>query len=832
MLALFSSSPAKCFSIAIFANLLLLRSVSGVDDTDVIKWVGDHSPASWFAYGDSNLGKHHLYFDVDLYRGEHVQVHCPAYSDYHTVLKPLDENMFYNTDAFHHKLNAIDEGGHYHYLSRWKINISEAFDCLTVKELPNEKWTISYLGKPTYLTMETLYFDCIATSDSGTLHTATVKLNIMPEYYLENETEEHIDFNTKAFSPDDTPFTYFKFPRSGSTLHLKCETKGTWSAALKDPYISGTQTMITKETYVINFDEQYFIGWLTDVSFLYCDQLGLGHFVMITQSNGKVLGVFWSHTMESSQPGMLKANFDVKKHLLLNFYCGSHCDKMYPKKIPQEFLVDGSSKLRHDQLLGNLGVIRRSPKSMTLDFSRYYSYSYYEAAWYSNETLSAAHSVIFSLNPACDFSNANSLDMDSKTCSVFLTTGKDVIIRGAKSTLGKLHMLPDSYSLFYWRKVQNPEAAWNEHTFERVTVTRRGVATSQDDHILKNASVVTFTVGTFDSPLYYIWSHNMDDDGKEADKILKVYFAHSSYLVKPDMNLPTNARGNIRGNTPYNSKVYHIVNRGAKGLKFSCSYFFESDYDAEYVLHPQGKNLIYSDVGTTHADLTEIPTVQFHEEFAVAGVSMYKVPESIDNYDFEMKFEPDKIIMAVYKQPLFFICARKDFDKSKHSYLVIGIDPFYQQERIYGCGTRPEFFLNKDGQTNSEHHCEFTLDDDKTVGFFCPMPIPSHFLEGDQKQWAPASDDPIATTNPYKNMVQCYDRTTYLQRLVGFKVDIGMFASPRDVGEVRSLWIFNNGQFIKNGKVAISKVICYCFNTEGRSVASIAVSSHFKKLAT
>ncbi|GBE62344.1 PA14 domain-containing protein, putative [Babesia ovata] len=826
-------SLANCFAIAILGNVMLIHFVSGGDDTHVRKWVGNNFSSMWDAIADSMAGKHHLYYDIDLYMGERIEVLCPSYDGHKSVLKPLDEGMFYSSDAFQSKLDVTDADGNYHPLSRLKINISDGFHNLSIKKLQDEKWEIMFPKKPTYLTMETLFFDCIATSDSATLHTATLKLNIMPEYYGGKGTQEQINFLTNTFAPDGARGTYFKFPRPGSTCFLTCKAEEKKSTSPKGLFISGTQKSKVQKTHMIDYEEEFYGKKLHDIAFEYCDTFGFMVLVIILQDETQVVGANWLAPQHDTHE-VLKTKFNTLESAVLNLYCGNHCNDMYPKNIPQEFIVDVSWTLRVHQFLNNLIVIRRSQKSITVDFSRYNSYRFHEANWYSSTSVvSFAHSVDFTINPVCDFNNPESLDMDGKTCSVHILKGHTIIIRGANINDDDIYMLPAEGDGFFWRKVTKPEMAWNDHTFERVKTESPAAETFDELGPTAGSYGLKFNdVTTTYNPLYYIWSKSTEDDGKNPDKIAMVYYADAAYIVKPDMDLKMDGSQKIDGNSPAGSKMYHVVSRGDKGLHFRCSDFFNSDGGAEYILYPQGKNLIYSNVENRLADPTKIPTAQFQEEYATAGVSMYKAPESTKKYDLEIVFERDKVIFALYKKPLYFICARKDWDKSKHSYVIIGIDPFYQQKRIYGCGTKPEFFLNNEGETNSEQNCEFTIDDNRTVGFFCPMPIPSHFLEGDQKKWAPADGDAIATTNPYKNMIQCYDRTTFFQRLFKWKVDIGLFATPHNVGEVRSLWIFNRGQFIKNGKQAITQVICHCFNAEGRSVASIKVSPEFRKMAT
>ncbi|GIX65539.1 BmGPI8, Sexual stage antigen, Pfam s48/45 [Babesia caballi] len=423
--------------------------------------------------------------------------------------------------------------------------------------------------------------------------------------------------------------------------------------------------------------------------------------------------------------------------------------------------------------------------------------------------------------------------MDGKTCSVFVSPKDFLIIRGITHDKETLNLLPLDQDKQVFKKLTEKGSPWNipklevsnPDGLEPVKLTKEGTNLTH--------ALYQFAFENIDhNPRYYAWSKDKKQGkGLHYDKIMAVHLSHNWITTGMAGELLISSGHEMVYKVPNKAQFYSLITRGSTGIKFNCSQFFKMKDGGAYKLYPEGKNTFFANVenGKLHPD--KIPTMLFHEEFATTGVSIYKAPESEarSTFDLELKYDSGKAIWALHKKPIYFICAKPDWDVKTDSYAVIAVDPFFQLHPIYGCGTRPEFFLNNDGNRNTDKSCNFTLDGERTIGFFCPTPVPKHFLQKDQDQWKPADSDDFATENPYHKMVQCYDRSTTLQKILKPKVDIGLLTKPKSVGELRSLWIFSRSQFLRQGQDPILHILCHCFNVKGEVEASIAVSSGFRK---
>ncbi|ORM40539.1 uncharacterized protein BXIN_2042 [Babesia sp. Xinjiang] len=795
----------------------------------VSKRTGSISLGYWLDSVPLEVHEKHIYFDIDLYENETVSVGCPYLTE-DSYLDPLDEMMFYHTNAFQSAASTDDDGSYpKHRLKRKISDVVEMLDVTKIDGTP--EWQFSFVGEPYNYGIERLYFDCIDNSGGKRVHTASVQINVMPTYHT-IKAEENLDFTTTKYSPDGIYAVYVKYPRPGTSLSVTCH-----DFALSGNYgMDHRQSSITMEgvsevgvTIVMDFAQDFECSASSHEGSEVCRNRGKYLLYLICE-------ILHSNTMVDA--GSLAKNMDETSEQSINpenhmihFYHPENAKDIEPPDFPEALILNSNTPTRVKDFAFNVNATRKAEKYSAIDVSLYYTYRSHAASFIVKQsagTYSMKYNIKFVA--VCDFTNIDYLDADGKTCTVFVSSDESVTVRGARKDDPHIDVLPWNDPTMILEKITEPENKWDSNIFKMTKPPKAQlvkVATAPS-HTGDGGFLFSFT-SISHNPRYYVWLKGDFVDGMQYDKIIRVYMADVSLHGKTDGSQDIRSEHLIDGNVPEKGKFISFVRRGTNVLYIRCNKLFKDPGKTEFVLYPEGKNTFFANVEDTVKDPHDIPISQFQEEFATYGVSIYKSPEAKDGIDLEFVFDTDNAIWATYKRPIYFICARKDYDLKKHSYAVVAVDPFFQHRRLYGCGTKPEIFLNNEGKRNTETRCSFTLDGKRTVGFFCPSPVPEHFLSGNQSQWAPSKAKSNVNSNPYHIMIRCYDRSKRFQKIFKPKVDINFFEKLASVGELRSLWIFSRGQFIREGRKPLSLVLCSCYNTEGKNTASIYISPGFRK---
>ncbi|GFE53945.1 dock180, putative [Babesia ovis] len=793
----------------------------------VIKWVGNYKEAQWLAETEGDFEDNYIYYDIDLYYNESIDILCPSIPDQEPRLDPIDEGLCYNIDTFQNVGKGMDDdNGEVSY--RIKRKIKDIAGNLVVKKMDDiGSWQISFVGEPYHYGIETLYFDCTIEQSEETILTATLKVNVMPLYYAIPSTDKTLDFN-KTHSPYGTPIVYFKYPRHDTTLDVSCSGGATaFGLAGGSLFRSRRGEVASSKTLKLDFrNKSNIVRWNNDQSVI-CVDVKYKIFQLIRQTSTKVKEIYWLENFADTNAGNLRLT--PIEHKIAYFYQEINQITLTPRTCIQHFLWDMTVTLKAESFVNDFKYTWHSRNLAILDLSQYHTYRLHNALCASRNKRQSTITIPFFA--VCDFDNPDSLDLDGKTCSVFITNNDYVIVRGVMSKGHPLTLTPDKDAKMHLKNDTPPDTNWDETLLKvEKAVDIDEIKLTNTPNTSANEVFLKFEVkGVSHNPRYYVWHEGSFDEHVQHGKIIAVHFCHDYILFQNNADRLKYGGSKIKGQEPGTTKIFSLVIREGENARFHCKDLFSDAKNTEFVLYPPGKNTYFVNVEDNKADISTLPTSQFQEDFATYGVSIYKSPEAMRDANIQFEYTPDAKIWAIHKRPLYFACVPKVYDPLKNSIGFVGIDPYYQPGSLYGCGTRPEFFLDDEGKRNTKKHCDFTLSRDFKVGFYCPTPIPQHFLDGDQSQFSPPEDSDITQTNPYHTMMKCVDRSTRIQNLLKPRETIDIF-EPMSVGEVRSLWIFSQHLFWKNGKQVANRILCTCYNTKGERVASIYISAGFTKV--
>ncbi|KAK1939681.1 hypothetical protein X943_002275 [Babesia divergens] len=811
---------------------------SGESETYVHKYVGNSTLGRWnklLPHADDNL---YFHYDIDLYNYETVEILCPFSKNGDTYLDPIEERMFYTTGFIHDDAVAAKHFPRY----RFKSKISAVIDTIRIKGPgSNGEWSISFIGEAKHKQIETMYFDCISLVDGIKTYTATVQINVMPHYEAIKKMER-IVIDAHPWLTPSMNLMYYKYPRHGTILNVICKSserliKGSKQHIVdKEQVNDGSVIPHDIHSYIFQFNNLTPGALKTSSPHSYCDDVTKNTFALIQQDRTDVITFDW---MDSLSDDMAKDYKDKKmfSHPFIIFCNDYSATAIIPIDCPRHVALQNDHIVPIHTLMGNLNYTRYSKSYSALDSSQYYSHRKHSTYCKHEDTAKYIDSPIgFEFPAVCDFNNAFSLDSNGITCSIFVSPQDHVIVRGYTYEEMQPALSDEKSTGRILRKVKNSDGGCEDCFFTSIEDESDANLIVEESKEKKfEETIINFKYSEITyNPRYFAW---YDEDVEENEtsrpkRVMAVHLSHSVVIPQLDGSLKIQD-GKVDSSKPNGCRYFSIPMQGIWKLHLKCSDFFDNSRAGDKIkLYPEGKNTFFPSVESGKVDPKELEVKEFQREFASHGISIYKAPETLHNNDLQLVYDEGKGVWAERKSPAYFICAQENWAAESGSYAVIALDPGYNLDRLYGCGTRPAMFLNNENKVNSDTSCDFTLDNKRTIGFFCPSPIPDHFLKGDQQKWAPATDGSSATTNPYKNMLRCYDRSTAFQRFSKSMVDLKLFDAPQEVGEVRSLWIFRRHHFIRKGQSPILRVMCQCFEMDGQVTATIHLSSGFRRYGT
>ncbi|KAK2197819.1 hypothetical protein BdWA1_000822 [Babesia duncani] len=811
----------------------------------VIKGFGNNLQ-NYSPFNFTNAG-HSIYkhFDVDVYQHEIIEIKCPVINKNIPELYPLTKNEYYTRGAYMKSTNVLGKK-----VPRQTVDVDKLRKSLSFKQLSNSgHWRIERNGKYVPMKIWKIYFDCLCNDDKGELmRTATIQLNILPDVDKLMGTLETVIFNKEELAPPNLELYYYKAVRFGANIGVKCHKGRSKFFMLK----YGKATSIPKETSVIHpatkieytfallpddasissHDNTAIIDLTSSLSQLYwrnvviggvtCDGSGYrGDFYFIHPqyfynskfginarsnkdilSNSHKVGNDYFLTLFTDYPPHSIATIHIPNILRISEeFKWNVCDpSMKATKITNSLVVFDIMRrsnykrrtiLVHKNVTGGNNVYIEFPVSSIMRYN-----DEVPVNGIGDSLISQINSIVFvdilmdkkrTLLPSTEHGTTIRIDDKKNSCEdCYYKTEKSITSISIK----------ESSALEY-----------------RVTYECQ----------------ITETYKT--NPIYVLWdetkSHGFNGVLKPLFGI-RIYWYHHKIAVKDEKATMWN-NGKVDFNDISTSYFYNIEILPNSKIHFSCKEFFKNisnDDSASLKLYPEGKNVMFKQIEDINMDpRIGKNVVNVDEAFGTKGLAIYKKPETPDKVDMTITLANDKIVLGEHIQPFYFICAydvgSKDWEKNRKPVAVIGVDPIFNQEKIYGCGVKPELFYNKEGKRNREKTCEFELDDSKTIGFHCPSMVPDHFRKGDQTKWAPLREE-ATSRNPYETMVRCFDSSNGLtiDKLESHEVEL--FDRPHSSGEVQSLYIFTK-ELLWDAGDDITRVTCYCLDKSGSAKAIITV---------
>ncbi|KAK1444617.1 hypothetical protein BgAZ_105230 [Babesia gibsoni] len=846
--------------------------------TYVVKRVGNVKVAYWdvLDLGSSDTGYTH--YDMDLYRYESVEIACPDLREIGIKMVPISDGQFYDSPYIWDETVIGNRRKHPYY--RLKSNIKDVVDTIVVEESEDGgTWTISYVGEPKHRYIKTMYFDCVSQDHEDYKHHSGIQINLMPETDFIPKLET-ITIERHPYLPPEKNGVYYKNARLGTYLHIKCK-KGGALVSVEDAEYSSLQEKYIKSivekdalkehvspSYRLEDTKNFIKTMKIDVSkedfflddvdlrklFFYndknvytsCCNHETCYFILGTQVEEELTVLDLTSKVIEETLNSFKRKSGIKGQSF-KIYHDKVERKIVPPTCPMHVILANGVALKIDSIIQDLNMPIYTDEVMILETSNYRTYRSHSVHCDYQKNGSETEIGKFALDfPAsCNFNNKNSVATDGLTCTVFAKIGETF------SLINLMHEddLHDEITILgpHERFLPHPivdcpycfaKYGSNKSLFVTKTINQitNKIEVSAANHSIRHNPVYHAEGDTYelestasqvlvdvDVDIGTEYASEPYDTLIKATKIITVYLFDSLVIPNANGTVP-----HINEKTVHNMKngwrFFSIPMHGVSRLHLNCADFFTRPHEVRLKLYPEGKNTIFKNVNSGEMDPRVIKATQFQDEFASFGISIYKSPETFQNYDLQIVLDDYKGIWSEHIKPIYFICAAEDWVASRDSYAIIALDPGLSSDRLYGCGTRPRMFYTNDDEMNTSTNCEFTLDDKRTIGFYCPTVTPKHFLSGDQNKWAPKIGK-SSTTNPYQIMVQCYDRSVENGVKMSNKVDLKLFDPPKEVGELRSLWVFSKRQFTKNGKAYLSKVECECFNESNNVIASIVINA-------
>ncbi|KAK2197828.1 hypothetical protein BdWA1_000831 [Babesia duncani] len=811
----------------------------------VIKGFGDHL-FNYLRYNFIDI-QHLMYkhYDVDVYQHEIIEIKCPVINKNIPELYPLTKNEYYTRGAYMKSTNVLGKK-----VPRQTVDVDKLRKSLSFKQLSNSgHWRIERNGKYVPMKIWRIYFDCLCNDDKGELmRTATIQLNILPDVDKLMGTLETVIFNEEELAPPNLGFHYYKDVRYGAKIGVKCAKGRTKFQMLKH----GTVIPTPKETSVIHpatkieytyasmpddasissHDNTAIVDLTSSLSLIHsahymievvkCDDSGYhGNFYFTTPKyfyNTK----FGMHAR--SNKDILSNSHKIGNDYFLRLFTDKPQDSIAIFHMPD--ILHISKELKWNVYDPSMKATKITNSLVVFDVMRRSNYKRRTILVHKNVTEGNNVYIEFPVSSIMRFYDEVPVDGigDSLISQINSIVFVDIL-------MDKKRTLLPSTEHGTTIRIEHPQKKCEDCYYKtEKSITSISIKESSAlEYRVTYECQITETYKT--NPIYVLWdetkSHGFNGVLKPLFGI-RIYWYHHKIAVKDEKATMWN-NGKVDFNDISTSYFYNIEILPNSKIHFSCKEFFKNifnDDSASLKLYPEGKNVMFKQIEDINMDpRIGKNVVNVDEAFGTKGLAIYKKPETPDKVDMTITLANDKIVLGEHIQPFYFICAydvgSKDWEKNRKPVAVIGVDPIFNQEKIYGCGVKPELFYNKEGKRNREKTCEFELDDSKTIGFHCPSMVPDHFRKGDQTKWTPLREE-ATSRNPYETMVRCFDSSNGLtiDKLESHEVEL--FDRPHSSGEVQSLYIFTK-ELLWDAGNDITRVTCYCLDKSGSAKAIITV---------
>ncbi|KAK2197824.1 hypothetical protein BdWA1_000827 [Babesia duncani] len=813
----------------------------------VIKGFGDHLFNYWSFNSKNIQNLIYKHYDVDVYQHEIIEIKCPAIHENAPMLYPLTEYGYFTKGAYTRSSNAIDM-----FVIRKPVDLNKLRKSLSFKQLSNSgHWRIERNGKYVPMKIWRIYFDCLCNNDKGELmRTATIQLNILPDVDKLMGTLETVIFNEEELAPPNLELHYYKAVRYGAKIGVKCAKGRTKYTMIED----GKPTSIPEETNTTNpatnihytfasmpddtsissHDNTAIIDLTSSLSLVNTNSVIFGNAVCDGSGyHGKFYFIhpqyfhnteFGIHAYSNETYLTNKGHENGNEYFIRVFTIYTDTNFPFIIAVHSPDILQFSSELKYNLSDKSYEVTKISNSLVILDTSN--------ALIYSDKRLFVGNNGKTIKKMYIEFLATSRFRLDdvAPQDNIWDSLIMQEKVPGFLEVLtNKANNLFSSMDHGVAVRIDDPQKTCNDCYYK----IKNNITIFREQRILYEHKIILVyyvSKGYETNPIYVLW------DESEAHGFngvltplfgIRIYWYHHRIAVKDEKATMWN-NGKVDFNDISTSYFYNIEILPNSKIHFSCKDFFKNisnDDSASLKLYPEGKNVMFKQIEDINMDpRIGKNVVNVDEAFGTKGLAIYKKPETPDKVDMTITLANDKIVLGEHIQPFYFICAydvgSKDWGNNRKPVAVIGVDPIFNQEKIYGCGVKPELFYNKEGKRNREKTCEFELDDSKTIGFHCPSMVPDHFRKGDQTKWAPLREE-ATSRNPYETMVRCFDSSNGLtiDKLESHEVEL--FDRPHSSGEVQSLWIFKRNLNTLGRR--LSGVICYCVGSNGKAVAAINV---------
>ncbi|KAK2197820.1 hypothetical protein BdWA1_000823 [Babesia duncani] len=811
----------------------------------VIKGFGDHL-FNYSRYNFIDIG-HLMYkhYDVDIYQHEIIEIKCPVINKNVPELYPLTKNEYFTKGAYMKSTNVLGKN-----VPRQTVDVDKLRKSLSFKQLSNSgHWRIERNGKYVPMKIWRIYFDCLCNDDKGELiRTATIQLNILPDVDKLMGTLETVIFNEEELAPPNLELHYYKTVRYGAKIGVKCAKGRTkfqmlkYGTVIPIPEATNTTNPATKIQYtyismpddasISSHDNTAIVDLTSSLSLVNTSSVIFGNAVCDGSGyQGKFYFIDPRYFYNSkfginvkSNKNILSNSHKIGNDYFLRLFTDKPQDSIATIHIPNILRI--SEEFKWNVCDPSMKATKITNSLVVFDIMRRSNYKRRTILVHKNVTGGNNVYIEFPVSSIMRYNDevpVNGIG-DSLISQINSIVFVDILM-DKKRTL-----LPSTEHGTTIRIDDKKNSCEDCYYKTEKSITSISIKESSAlEYRVTYECQITETYKT--NPIYVLWdetkSHGFNGVLKPLFGI-RIYWYHHKIAVKDEKATMWN-NGKVDFNDISTSYFYNIEILPNSKIHFSCKDFFKNisnDDSASLKLYPEGKNVMFKQIEDINMDpRIGKNVVNVDEAFGTKGLAIYKKPETPDKVDMTITLANDKIVLGEHIQPFYFICAydvgSKDWERNRKPVAIIGVDPIFNQEKIYGCGVKPELFYNKEGKRNREKTCEFELDDSKTIGFHCPSMVPDHFRKGDQTKWAPLREE-ATSRNPYETMVRCFDSSNGLtiDKLESHEVEL--FDRPDSSGEVQSLYIFTK-ELLWDAGDDITRVTCYCLDKSGSAKAIITV---------
>ncbi|KAK2197817.1 hypothetical protein BdWA1_000820 [Babesia duncani] len=811
----------------------------------VIKGFGDHLFNYWSFNSKNIQNLIYKHYDVDVYQHEIIEIKCPAIHENVPMLYPLTDCVYFTKGAYMEYSNVVNVK-----TSRQTVDLNKLRKSLSFKQLSNSgHWRIERNGKYVPMKIWRIYFDCLCNDDKGELmRTATIQLNILPDVDKLMGTLETVIFNEEELAPPNLELHYYKAVRYGAKIGVKCAKGRTKYTMIED----GKPTSIPEETNTTNpatnihytfasmpddtsissHDNTAIIDLTSSLSLVNTNSVIFGNAVCDGSGyQGKLYFIHpqYFHNTEigiyaRSNKDILSNSHKIGNDYFLRLFTDKPQDSIAIFHMPD--ILHISKELKWNVYDPSMKATKITNSLVVFDVMRRSNYKRRTILVHKNVTEGNNVYIEFPVSSIMRFYDEVPVDGigDSLISQINSIVFVDIL-------MDKKRTLLPSTEHGTTIRIEHPQKKCEDCYYK----TEKSITSIS----IKESSALEYRV-TYEcqitksyktNPIYVLWdetkSHGFNGVLKPLFGI-RIYWYHHKIAVKDEKATMWN-NGKVDFNDISTSYFYNIEILPNSKIHFSCKEFFKNisnDDSASLKLYPEGKNVMFKQIEDINMDpRIGKNVVNVDEAFGTKGLAIYKKPETPDKVDMTITLANDKIVLGEHIQPFYFICAydvgSKDWERNRKPVAVIGVDPIFNQEKIYGCGVKPELFYNKEGKRNREKTCEFELDDSKTIGFHCPSMVPDHFRKGDQTKLT-GYDMDLVLLNPYATKLRCFDSSNKsdVEGLESNELDL--FDRPDSSGEVQSLYIFTK-ELLWDARDNITRVTCYCLDKSGSAKAIITV---------